>query len=209
MQFHAQFHELFPPSLPSLKLTDKTLQNMAQMLHDAGSKLMSEKAHSTTPPSAIDVLVHSQVESYRVNTVLIPAVVDVSDPADLDTNTAIAMTMTQTLVMEARNKAEGFVVSHWSKDVCPWLYSPSDEVGLVRFLNQICSWVNQHLMELGAIKPHNSDDPHRYWIRTGNTLFQARSGVAASSKTSGTGARKPDVTLVTSDSHEWSDVICY
>jgi hypothetical protein len=32
--------------------------------------------------------------------------------------------------------------------------------------------------------------------------------VAASSKTSGTGARKPDVTLVAgSDSHEWSDVI--
>ena len=42
-------------------------------------------------------------------------------------------------------------------------------------------------------------------------LFQARSGVVASSKTGGIGTCKPDVTLVPvttgSDSHEWSDVI--
>jgi hypothetical protein len=41
-------------------------------------------------------------------------------------------------------------------------------------------------------------------------FFQARSGVAASSKTSGIGARKPDITLVAgrmNDSHDWSDVI--
>ena len=37
-------------------------------------------------------------------------------------------------------------------------------------------------------------------------LFQARSGVAAS-KTSGTGTHTPGVTLMTSDSHKWSDVL--
>ena len=28
-------------------------------------------------------------------------------------------------------------MSHWLKDVCPWLYSPSNEVGLVAFLNKV------------------------------------------------------------------------
>lgn len=71
-----------------------------------------------------------------------------------------------------------------------------------------CSWVDQHLTQLGAIGPQ--DDHDRHWQSTGTKFFQARSGVAASSKTSGTGARKPDITLMPgnlSDSHEWSDVI--
>ncbi|KAG2145929.1 hypothetical protein DEU56DRAFT_753979 [Suillus clintonianus] len=69
-----------------------------------------------------------------------------------------------------------------------------------------CLWVDWYLTELGVIQPHNSDDPHCCWISTGTTFFQARSGVVASSKTSRTGACKPDVTLVTNDSHEWSNV---
>jgi len=28
-------------------------------------------------------------------------------------------------------------MSHWSKDVCPWLYSTSQEVRLVGFLNEV------------------------------------------------------------------------
>lgn len=57
--------------------------------------------------------------------------------------------------------------------------------------------MDRYLTELGVIQPHNSDNPHRRWISTGTTFFQARSGVVASSKTSGIGAHKPDVTLVT------------
>jgi hypothetical protein len=71
-----------------------------------------------------------------------------------------------------------------------------------------CSWVDQHLTQLRAIPSRN--DQSRHWKSTGTTFFQARSGVAASSKTSGAGARKPDITLVTdrtSNSHDWSDVI--
>ncbi|KAG1731861.1 uncharacterized protein EDB91DRAFT_1084950 [Suillus paluster] len=83
---------------------------------------------------------------------------------------------------------------------------PSDEVRLVEFLNKMCLWVDRYLTELGVIQPHNSNNPHHHWISTSTTFFQARSGVAASSKTSGTGTCKPDVTLVTNDSHEWSDV---
>ncbi|OJA14699.1 hypothetical protein AZE42_13330 [Rhizopogon vesiculosus] len=117
------------------------------------------------------------------------------------------MTVTSTLVAEVQNKAEGFIMSHWLKDVCPWLYSFSDQVHLVEFLNNTCLCVDQYLTKLGVIKPHNSDDPHRHWISTGTTFFQARSGVATSSKTSVTGACKPDIVLMTSDSHEWSDVM--
>ena len=72
-----------------------------------------------------------------------------------------------------------------------------------------CSWVDQHLTQLRAIVPPQNDQS-RHWKSTGTTFFQARSGVAASSKTSGTGARKPDITLVASrmnGSHDWSDVI--
>ena len=71
-----------------------------------------------------------------------------------------------------------------------------------------CSWVDQHLTQLGAIPQQNNHA--RHWKSTGTTFFQARSGVAASSKTSGTGTHKPDVTLMTSsmiDSCKWSDVI--
>ncbi|KAG1750586.1 uncharacterized protein EDB91DRAFT_1244166 [Suillus paluster] len=164
---------------------------MAQKIHEVGCEVMSNKVPSKKTPSSTDILVQSQIEIQRVNTVLLSVLMEVANVADLDTNTAIAMAVTKTLVTE---------------DVCPWLYSPSDEVRLVEFLNKTCLWVDRYLTELGVIQPHNSDNPHRRWISTSTTFFQARSGVAASSKTSRTGARKPDVTLVTNDSHEWSDV---
>ncbi|KAG1742273.1 uncharacterized protein EDB91DRAFT_1247671 [Suillus paluster] len=192
--------------LHSVNLTDDTLQDMAQKIHEVGCKVMSNKAPSKKTPSSTDILVQTQIETQRVNTVLLSALMEVADVADLDTNAAITMAVTKTLVTEALNQAEGFVVSHWSKDVCPWLYGPSDEVRLVEFLNKTCLWVDRYLTELGVIQPHNSDDPHRHWISTGTTFFQARSGVAASSKTSWVGAHKPDITLVTNDSHKWSDV---
>ncbi|KAG1735963.1 uncharacterized protein EDB91DRAFT_1250285 [Suillus paluster] len=192
--------------LHSVNLTDDTLQDMAQKIHEVGCKVMSNKVPSKKTPSSTNILVQTQIETQRVNTVLLSALMKVADVADLDTNTAITMAVTKTLVTEALNQAEGFVMSHWSKDVCPWLYSPSDEVRLVEFLNKMCLWVDRYLTELGVIQPHNSDDPHHHWISTGTTFFQARSGVAASSKTSGVGARKPDITLVTNDSHEWSNV---
>ncbi|KAG2097926.1 uncharacterized protein F5147DRAFT_777794 [Suillus discolor] len=127
---------------------------MAQKIHEVGCKVMSNKVPSKKTPSSTNILVQSQIETQRVNTVLLSALMEVADVADLDTNAAIPMTVTKTL----------------------------------------------------ATEPHNSDDPHRRWISTSTTFFQARLGVAASSKTSEIGTRKLDVTLVTNDSHEWSDV---
>lgn len=101
----SQYYDLFTRLwtlflLHSVNLTDNTLQNMVQKIHEVGYKLMSNKVPSKKTLSSTDILVQSQIETQRVNTVLLSALIEVADVADLDTNTVIAMTVTKTLVTE-------------------------------------------------------------------------------------------------------------
>lgn len=101
----SQYYDLFTRLwtlflLHSVNLTDNTLQNMVQKIHEVGCKLMSNKVPSKKTLSSTDILVQSQIETQRVNTVLLSALIEVADVADLDTNTVIAMTVTKTLVTE-------------------------------------------------------------------------------------------------------------
>ncbi|OJA09717.1 hypothetical protein AZE42_13617 [Rhizopogon vesiculosus] len=100
-QYYDLFTRLRTLFLPHpISLTDETLQVMAQKIHEVGCKLISGKAPSKMTPSKNDVLVQSLLETQRVTHVLLSALIEVTGVTESDTNTAIAMTVTSTLVAE-------------------------------------------------------------------------------------------------------------